>query len=779
MNLEQVLHRLRDDKRNAACIAHWHTIPATPGHYADFPPSLDQRLVSAIRQKGVSRLYSHQAEAIERVEAGTNVVIVTPTASGKTLCYNLPVINAILRDPPARALYLFPTKALSQDQRAELLDLTELVGVDIKTHTFDGDTPQMARRAVRSAGQIVITNPDMLHSGILPHHTKWVKLFENLRYVVIDELHHYRGVFGSHLGNVIRRLLRVAAFYNSHPQFIACSATIHNPGELAAKIVGSEFKLVDRNGAPTAEKHVILYNPPVVNAALGIRRSSLSVANSLASEFLANNISTIIFAGYRRAVEIILIYLRAHLAKQKMDPKLVEGYRGGYLPNQRRAIEQGLRRGTVKGVVSTNALELGIDVGSLDVSILTGYPGTIASMWQQIGRSGRRSGLSAAILVGNSSPVDQFLMRHPEYLFGRPVEAGIIDPNNLVVLMSHLKCAAFELPFDSEERFGIDATAAMLEYLVTNRVLTRSSGKYFWMSEIYPAGEVSLRSASPENFVILNRSDKNKVIGEVDLFAAPVFLHPEAIYLHDAEQYQVKELDWDGRRAYVESVDVDYFTDAETKTDLKILTVEKLRRTPDTRLAHGDVSLTTVAVLYKKIKFFTHENVGSGRIHLPEQEMHTTAFWVDFDADVVTKLGFGLGVTGEVLRAAANALGHMAPLWVMSDTRDIGALSQVRAPHTGLPTIYLYDNVPGGVGFSQKFFEMAHELFAETARLIAECPCHSGCPSCVGPEMEIGESGKRGAQALLSFAAKTADLAITPQETDEVASAPVSDGEMD
>jgi len=779
MNLEQVLHRLREDRRNAACIADWHTIPATAGRYADFPPSLDQRLVSAIRQKGVSRLYCHQAEAVERVEAGNNVVVVTPTASGKTLCYNLPVINAILRDPSVRALYLFPTKALSQDQRAELLDLTELVGVDIKTHTFDGDTPQMARRAVRSAGQIVITNPDMLHSGILPHHTKWVKLFENLRYVVIDELHHYRGVFGSHLGNVIRRLLRVAAFYNSHPQFIACSATIHNPGELAAKIVGAPFKVVDRNGAPTSEKHVILYNPPVVNAALGIRRSSLSVANSLASEFLANNISTIIFAGYRRAVEIILTYLRAHLEKQKIDPKLVEGYRGGYLPNQRRAIEQGLRRGTVKGVVSTNALELGIDVGSLDVSILTGYPGTIASMWQQIGRAGRRSGLSAAIMVGNSSPVDQFLMRHPEYLFGRPVEAGIIDPNNLVVLMSHLKCAAFELPFGAEERFGIDATAAMLEYLVTNRVLTRSSGKYFWMSEIYPAGEVSLRSASPENFVILNRSDKNKVIGEVDLFAAPVFLHPEAIYLHDAEQYQVKELDWDGRRAYVESVNVDYFTDAETKTDLKILTVEKLRRTPDTRLAYGDVSLTTVAVLYKKIKFFTHENVGSGRIHLPEQEMHTTAFWVDFDADVVSKLGFGLGVTGEVLRAAANALGHMAPLWVMSDTRDIGALSQVRAPHTGLPTIYLYDNIPGGVGFSQRFFEMAHDLFAETARLIAECPCHSGCPSCVGPEMEIGESGKRGAQALLSFAAKTADLAITPQETDEVASAPVSDGEMD
>lgn len=770
---------MREDRRHADCIAHWHTMPATPGRYAEFPGTLDSRLVAAIRRRGVSRLYSHQAEAVERVGSGNNVVVVTPTASGKTLCYNLPVINAILADPSARALYLFPTKALSQDQRAELIELTEAVGVDIKTHTFDGDTPQMARRAVRSAGQIVITNPDMLHSGILPHHTKWVKLFENLRFVVIDELHSYRGVFGSHLGNVIRRLLRVAAFYNSHPQFICCSATIHNPGELATRIVGTGFKVVDRNGAPTAEKHVILYNPPVVNAALGIRRSSLSVANTLASEFLANSISTIIFAGYRRSVEIILTYLRAHMSHQKINPKLVEGYRGGYLPNQRRAIEQGLRNGTVKGVVSTSALELGIDVGSLDVSILTGYPGTIASMWQQIGRAGRRSGLSAAILVGNSSPVDQFLMRHPEYLFGRPVEAGVIDPNNLVVLMSHLKCAAFELPFDAAERFGIDSTEPMLEYLVKNRVLTQSAGKYFWMSEIYPAGEVSLRSASPENFVILDRSNQNRVIGEVDLFAAPVFLHPEAIYLHDAEQYQVKELDWDGRRAYVESVDVDYYTDAETKTDLKILTVEKQRQTPDTRLAHGDVSLTTVAVLYKKIKFFTHENVGFGKIHLPEQEMHTTAFWVDFDADIVHKLGFGLGVTGEVLRAASNALGHMAPLWVMSDTRDIGALSQVRAPQSGLPTIYLYDNVPGGVGFSQRFFELAHELFAETARLIAECPCHSGCPSCVGPEMEVGESGKSGALALLRFAAQTADLAVSPPDAPELAGAPMADGEMD
>ncbi|MEW5701182.1 MAG: DEAD/DEAH box helicase [Candidatus Zixiibacteriota bacterium] len=775
MTLEQILDRLRDDP----LVEHWHTIPASDGEYRGFPDTIDARLVAAYRQGGIARLYRHQAEAAEVAAQKQNLVVVTPTASGKTLCYNLPVLDAILKDPTARALYLFPTKALAQDQKAELLDLTARLGVDIKTHTFDGDTPSTARRAVRIAGQIVITNPDMLHAGILPHHTKWVKLFENLRFVVIDELHHYRGVFGSHLGNVIRRLLRVASFYNSDPQFISCSATIHNPGELAEKITGRTFVVIDKNGAPTAEKHVILYNPPIVNPALGIRRSSLSVANKLATEFLSHGISTIVFARMRRSVEVILTYLREYLKQRGHNPNLVEGYRGGYLPNERRGIEEGLRRGSVKGVVSTNALELGIDVGALDVAILTGYPGKIASMRQQIGRAGRRSGMSAAILVANSSPVDQFLMRHPEYLLGRSVESGIVDPTNLVVLMSHLKCAAFELPFGADEPFGVDLTAPLLEYLEKNRVLTQSSGRYFWTSEIYPAGEVSLRSASPENFVIHNRTDNNRVIGEVDFFAAPVFLHLEAIYLHGAEQYQVEELDWEGRRAYVKEVDVDYFTDAETKTDLKILTVEKSRQTPDARLGHGDVALTTMAVLYKKIRFHTHENVGSGKINLPEQEMHTTAFWIDFDADVAVKLGFLPGHTGEILRAAANALGQMAPLWVMSDPRDLGAFSQVRAPHSGLPTIYLYDNIPGGVGFSQKIFEMAGELFTETARLITECPCQTGCPSCVGPEMEVGEHGKQGASALLRFAAATADLSMTRRTLEPVAQLDRHEGGID
>lgn len=775
MTLEQILDRLRTDPQ----VEHWHTISPAAARYAEFPGFLDPRLIEAARQSGIRRLYSHQAEACTAAHDGRDVVVVTPTASGKTLCYNLPVLNAILRNPSARSLYLFPTKALAQDQKNELCAWTDRLGADIKAHTFDGDTPGMARRAVRISGHIVITNPDMLHAGILPHHTKWVKLFENLQYVVIDELHHYRGVFGSHLANVIRRLLRITAFYGAKPQFICCSATIRNPDELAEKITGRSFVVIDQNGAPTAEKHVIFYNPPVVNPALGIRRSSLSVANHLAATFLTSDISTIVFARMRRSVEVILTYLREQMARAQKDPRKVAGYRGGYLPNQRRAIEKGLRDGSITGVVSTSALELGVDIGSLDVAILTGYPGTVASMWQQIGRAGRRSGLSAAIMVASSSAVDQFLMRNPDYLIGRSVESGIIDPANLVVLMSHLKCAAFELPFGDDDQFGADLTRPMLEYLADNRVLTRSDGRYFWMSDVYPAAEVSLRSASPENFTIHNRTDDNRLIGEVDYFSAPVFLHPEAIYLHGAAQYQVEELDWNGRRAYVKEVNVDYFTDAETKTDLKILTVETRRRTPDARLAHGEVSLTTVAVLYKKIRFHTHENVGAGNIHLPELEMHTTAFWIDFDENIMERIDFPVSGTGSIMHAAANALGQIAPLWVMSDSRDLRALSQVRAPHSGLPTIFLYDNIPGGVGFSRKIFEMASELFLETSRMIAGCPCRSGCPSCVDPEMVVGEFGKRGAEALLRYAAATAELSMESSEPVPVVELSVDEGGMD
>jgi DEAD/DEAH box helicase domain-containing protein len=742
MNLVQVLESLRTDPETAAGVVHWETIPARPPKTKPFPDFIDRRLVDALGRRGISSLFSHQREAIERIHAGKNVVVVTPTASGKTLCYNLPVVNRILADPEARALYLFPTKALSADQVDELHGLVTELGVDIKTYTFDGDTPQDARRAIRSAGHIVVTNPDMLHAGILPHHTKWIKLFENLRYVVIDEVHQYRGIFGSHLANLIRRLRRICDFYGSNPQFICCSATIANPDELASKLIEAPVEKVDDNGAPTGEKHFILYNPPVINPELGLRKSAVNESVRLASRFISQRIQTIIFGRYRMQVEIILTYLKERFRKEYGRGIEIAGYRGGYLPNERRAIEQGVRSGQITGVVSTNALELGIDIGSLDVSIMCGYPGSIASVWQQSGRAGRKTGVSAAILVATSSALAQFLMEHPEYFFHSTPEAGIIDPDNLIIHSSHIKCAAFELPVWMGEKIGPEPVDDLMKYFEERRIVRQAGDKYYWSSDIYPANEVSLRSASPENFVILNRTDHDRVIGEIDYFSAPEFLHPEAIYIHGARTFQVKELDWEGRRAYVEEAAVDYYTDAEDKTDLKVLEADEERPFGDSLIGHGDVALTRVVVLFKKVKFHTHENVGSGPVSLPEQEMHTTAFWFRFPPDLAIVGNLTESNLGGGLRGVANLLQNIAPLWLMCDPRDIRALSRVRDPFTGAPTIFVYDNVPGGVGFAKKLYGMAPDIFQACLSHLTKCGCSDGCPSCAGPPLEVGYRGK-------------------------------------
>lgn len=757
MTLEQILDYLKSDPGLQRNIAHWHTEPARDPQYADYPRELDQRLVSVLRERGIDRLYTHQADAIRQVLDGKDVVVVTPTASGKTLCYNLPVINEIIRNKNSRALYLFPTKALSQDQLAELHDQITKLEIDIKTYTFDGDTPQTARRLIRSAGHIVVTNPDMLHAGILPHHTKWIKLFENLKYVVIDEVHHYRGVFGSHLANVIKRLLRICEFYGSKPQFICCSATIANPEELAGRIVGRKLALIDNNGAPSGEKHFLLYNPPVINPQLGIRKSAIKEAARLATSFLRHRIQTIVFAHFRLYVEVLLTYLQRELKGDFGQGINIAGYRGGYLPNERRRIERGLRTGEITGVVSTNALELGIDIGSLDVSIIVGYPGSIASLRQQAGRAGRRSGTSLTIMVANSSAINQFLVGEPKYIFDRTPESGIIDPDNLIIKTNHLKCASFELPFDDEELLDDAAADQILQYLTRENVLRRSGSRYHWSSDIYPAQQVSLRSASPENFVILNESKDNEVIGEIDYFSAPIFLHPEAIYLHGAEQYQVTKLDWEGRKAYVKEDNVDYYTDAETKTDLKVLAIEDETSTVDDARTHwGEVSLTSTTVLYKKIKFETHENVGFGELKMPELEMHTNAFWYSFPGDVPLRIGLDGSQFGGALRGLANILGKIAPLWVMCDSRDLRSISQVRAPFTERPTVYVYENIPGGVGLAEKLFKMSDMLFDACRHHVRTCPCPAGCPSCVGPPMEVGADGKDGVIKLLDYILATA-----------------------
>lgn len=754
MGLESVLAELRADPALRANVTHWEALPARPARYAPFPSSLHASLREALAQRGIEQLYIHQVAAVEQVGAGHNVVVVTPTASGKTLCYNLPVLDTILRDPQARALYLFPTKALAQDQMAALHALVTDLQVDIKTHTYDGDTPANARKLIRSAGHVVVTNPDMLHTGILPHHTKWIKLFENLRYVVLDELHHYRGVFGSHVANVIRRLRRICQFYGSDPLFICCSATIANPDELATRIVGDAVTLVDDNGAPTGEKHLIFYNPPVVNPQLGLRASSVLEARRLAMRFLARDVQTIVFARARTTVELLLTYLAGDTTEKRRRENAIRGYRGGYLPTQRREIERGLRDGSVRGVVATNALELGVDIGSLEAAILTGYPGTVASTLQQMGRAGRRASASAAVLIASSNPLDQYIVTHPEYFFGRSPESGLVNPDNLLILANHLKCAAFELPFADGDAFGLNPadTRELLEMIEEAGLLHHTGGRWHWTNEGFPAEAISLRSASSENVVIIDDvPGAPRIIGEVDRISAPTMLHEEAIYIHEGDQYQVERLDYEEKKAYVRRVDVDYYTDANLAFAIRPLEIFAEEERGSARRTYGDVMLTYQPTMFKKIKLYTHENVGSGRIHLPEEELHTTAYWLTLE-QAPTEGGASPADPQAGLLGLSHVLVQVAPLFLMCDSHDLGVVAELKSPHTGGPTIYLFDKYPGGTGLSERLYELHDQLLRAAAEAIAGCSCPEGCPSCVGPAAELGSAGKSSALALVRHA---------------------------
>lgn len=730
MNLTQLLEWMRSDPAFNANVTCWREIPARPARCAPFPDRLNPALVEAYRRRGVYELYTHQREALDAAMAGEDVVVVTPTASGKTLCYNLPVLNAILEDETARALYLFPTKALSADQVSELYEVVEEAGIPVKTYTYDGDTPVAARKAIRQAGHVVVTNPDMLHTGIMPHHTKWVRLFENLRFVVIDEIHTYRGVFGSHLCNVIRRLSRLCEFYGSHPRFICCSATIANPAELTAAVIGRKVTLIDRNGAPSGARHFVFYNPPVVNRQLGIRRSAVLETRRIAAALVANRISTIVFAKSRVITEVLVNYLKKQTADRLGDSGLVRGYRGGYLPSERRDIEKGLRAGRILGVVSTNALELGIDIGSLSACVLCGYPGTISSTWQESGRAGRRSGVSLTVLVANSSPLNQFIIRHPEYFFEHSPENGLINPDNLYILLSHVKCAAFELPFRDGERFGDQSVAEILAYLQESGVVRHAGDTWHWAAEEFPSSSVTLRSASNENFAIIDvTGSEPRVIGQMDRFAAPMLIHEEAVYLHEGRQYQVEKLDFFEKKAYVRHVDVDYYTDANLAVNLRVLDEFDHESGPLGR-AWGEVLVTSMVTMFKKIKFDTHENIGYGKVNLPELEMHTTAYWMCWDGRISGERDrLEDGLTG-----VANLMAVVAPMYLMCDPRDISVVPQIRSPHTRLATVYVYDSYPGGIGLSEKLYELHGQLIGEALGLLDRCPCLNGCPSCVGPD---------------------------------------------
>ena len=725
--------------------------PATEGTFSEIPAAVAPRLREALKRRSIEKLYTHQGEAFELIESGKNTVIVTPTASGKTLCYNLPVLNRLLREPEARAMYLFPTKALAEDQLHGFQGLAEELGGEIRAFTYDGDTPQDARKAIRNRANVVFSNPDMLHSGILPHHTRWGKLFENLRYIIIDELHYYRGVYGSHLANILRRLKRICLFYGSTPQFICSSATIANPRELAERLAEAPFALVDRNGAPTGEKCFIFYNPPVVNRHLGIRRSYINETRRLAVELIEHGQQTLVFANNRLATEILITYLKDACTRGPLPDGSIRGYRAGYLPRERRDIERRLREGEIRGVVATNALELGIDIGSLDAVVMAGYPGTIAATWQRAGRSGRRQGASAAVLVASSAPLDQFIIEHPEYFFGKSPEHACINADNLEILLAHMKCAAFELPLAAGEKFGPHETAELCRFLEEAGFLHHAAGAWHWTSDSYPADAVSLRAVTSDNFVVVDITGEPKVIAEVAFSAALTSLYEKAIYLHEARQYHVDRFDYEERKAYVHHVECDYFTDAIDYTQVKVLRQFESAELAEAERAHGEVRVNRQIVGFKKIKFYTLENVGAGKLSMPEQEMHTTAFWLHFPAAFLERLN-DLSTTEKQngLTGLGHALRSVAAMRLMCDPRDLGvALGNVEPAAAFEPNLYLYDNYPGGIGQSAPLYEMADALLRDTAELLERCPCGDGCPSCVGPVGEVGERGKHAACRIL------------------------------
>jgi DEAD/DEAH box helicase domain-containing protein len=762
--LDHVLSSWIASKTVRPCFAADRSIPPRSPRAAPIPSELHPSLRDGLRRRGIERLWDHQARAIAAARRGRHVVVATPTASGKSLCFHLPVLDAIANDPGASAIYLYPTKALSRDQEASLHELIDEAGLAIPAVVYDGDTPGDARRAARERSPIVMTNPDMLHAGILPHHAHWARTLQKLRYVVVDESHTYRGVFGSHVAHVLRRLRRVAAFHGASPTFLLATATIGNPREHAARLAGvpeDEVELIADSGAPQGERRVFLYNPPVVNQELGIRASYLKSAVRLAADLLRARVPTMVFGPSRNSVEIMLKYLRDATAGQ-LDERAIMAYRGGYLPETRRRIERGLRDGEILGVVATNALELGIDVGDLDAVICAGYPGSVAGTWQRFGRAGRRGASSAAVLVTTSDALDQYLAANPEHLLDGAVEEARIEPENTEILVQHLKCAAFELPFLAGEAYPplpADDTRQALGFLAGHGVLHEEDGRFHWSTDAYPANHVSLRSVGWDNTVIIDRST-GRTLAELDWRATPTMLHEQAIYQHDGEQYQVEKLDHENHKAFVTKVVPDYFTTAMTNRKVTVMDVAAEAAIGGGALGSiagiGEVSIVEKVVGFKKVKFFTHENAGYGEVRLPDVQMHTTSFWWTIPEEVARDIEGGRAATIDGLRGVGRALETVATLQLMCDPRDLGAsigdagegdapaptelapteLAPARSgrPRPGFdPTLFLFDNVPGGIGLAPRIHENAEAWLRLARALLAACSCPVGCPRCVGP----------------------------------------------
>jgi len=763
-NGDTLARRLTDKYGDRVATA--FTVFGREGSFVALPPDLPEGVSKALTARGIERLYSHQQLAWEAARAGRNVLVSTPTASGKTLCYTLPVVASVL-EKGAKALYLFPTKALAQDQVAELLELNRAGDLGVKAFTFDGDTPGDARQAIRLHGDVVVSNPDMLHQAILPHHTKWAQFFENLRYVVIDEIHTYRGVFGSHLANVLRRLKRICAFYGVHPQFILCSATIGNATGHAQALIEEEVVTITESGAPSGDKHVLLWNPPVINPDLGLRASARSQTNLIARVAIKAKMKTLVFAQSRLMVEVLTKYLKDVFDHDTRKPARIRAYRGGYLPTERREVEREMRAGNVDGIVSTSALELGVDIGSLDAVVLNGYPGSIAATWQRFGRAGRRQQPSLGVLVATSAPLDQYLMRHPAFLTEATPEHARIQPDQPLILLDHIRCAAFELPFLAGDVFGPDEAGPYLQVLAESEVLHREGDRWEWIADSYPANAVSLRSVADGNFVVVDRTEgRQTIIAEVDYSAAALTLYEGAIHMIQSVPYQVEKLDWEGRKAYCTRTRVDYYTDAIDFTKLKELECFDGTNAGQGSARHGEVHVVRRVSGYKKIRYYTHENIGYGPVNLPDQELHSTAVWWQLPQTVLDEAFRSRQHALDGFLGAAYALHTSAIVAVMAESRDLqkavgsgdggwsaqvdsAGRGQIRAPDGGLalpdmldrflPTVYLYDNFPGGVGLSEPLFLRSPELLRHALATVRGCECKAGCPACVGPVLAADE----------------------------------------
>ena len=773
MDLSAFVRRLREPQDDdVGTVDAWHRTEPRPARLQPFPDWLHDDLREALHARGITELYSHQRQAADLLHERRHCVVATSTASGKSLCYHLPVLDALLRcGLDARALYLYPTKALARDQMADVETLLRTAGhEDLTVAVYDGDTPPSVRQALRERGTLVLTNPHMLHQGILPNHTKWQGLFTGLRYVVVDELHTLSGIYGSHVANVLRRLSRICRHYGSDPVFCGASATIGNAGEHARRLFEKPVQVVDEDGSPAGRKHFLFLNPKVVSTVSGMRVPASEAARRLGGLLLQSDLQTIFFARSRNQTEVLLKYLRDEAKARQIDQQRVAGYRGGYLPNLRRSIEKGLRDGTIRTVVSTNALELGVDIGSLDVCVLVGYPGTVSSLFQRAGRVGRRTQESAVVMVARSGAMDQFLVQQPGYLFDARRDAVSIDPDNAIIFTNHVRCAAFELPFDEDERFGqSEATREVLEFLTHDLgVLMHQGGRFHYADRTYPAEGVSLTAADMDNVTIQDVESKT-ILAEIDRPSAITEVYQGAIYGHQGDTWLVERFDYDDRRAFVRRIDADFYTEADTETEVKILQLDE-RQEHDSYTAHrGEVHVSTLAKAFKKIKFYTRENVGIGEIHLPPEEFDTEACALVLAPELVASLGLKKGGEASCLQGVGELLQGLVPLFVRVDPGDVKVLAEALQPHFEAPALILYDRVPNGVGLAERIFRVHREILGAALRLVQKCACRSGCPSCIGPSAGLGGRSKAVAATILHGMLRGAEAPPAANEASEAA----------